>query len=106
MKTCSRCKGQMHQRHDMHGPYFDCLHCGHNLDIEATPRPAKPYAQDLNAGRVWPEEKQRRTRRTRQTHCQYGHLMTQLGNGYQRCTPCHNERSARYRREQKEQANA
>ena len=33
-KSYPRCKGDMHEREDMYGPYRECLQCGYMMDKE------------------------------------------------------------------------
>lgn len=42
LKSCPRCKGDMHQNRDMYGHYDECLQCGYMKDIEAPDKPASP----------------------------------------------------------------
>lgn len=34
LKSCPRCKGDMHTNRDMYGAYKECLQCGHMQDIQ------------------------------------------------------------------------
>ena len=29
LKSCPRCRGDMHSNRDLYGPYVECLQCGH-----------------------------------------------------------------------------
>ena len=34
LKSCPRCKGDMHTNRDFYGEYRECLQCGHMQDTE------------------------------------------------------------------------
>ena len=34
LKSCPRCRGDMHTNRDMYGSYKECLQCGHMQDIK------------------------------------------------------------------------
>ena len=34
LRSCPRCKGDMHSNRDMYGAYKECLQCGHMVDLK------------------------------------------------------------------------
>ena len=34
LKSCPRCRGDMHANRDVYGPYDECLQCGHMVYLE------------------------------------------------------------------------
>ncbi len=52
-KACKRCNGDMYDAVDIYGPYWECIQCGHMIDVpDARLAKAEAEGRALRAARI------------------------------------------------------